>query len=131
MNEVLNYLIENPVFFIATNDGDQPHVRPFGAVSEFEGKLYICTNNKKEVFAQIKNNPKVEISVMGKNGDWLRVVAKAIPDDRDSAREAMLAANPGLNSLYKIGDGIFEVLYLEDATATFAAFGSTPKVITF
>jgi uncharacterized pyridoxamine 5'-phosphate oxidase family protein len=131
MKEVLNYLTENPTFYIATTDGDQPHVRPFGAVCEFEGKLYICTNNTKNVFSQMKNNPKVEICCVGKNFDWLRVVAKAIVDNRDAAREAMLAANPNLSNMYKLGDGIFEVLYLQEATATFSSFSNPPVIVNF
>lgn len=131
MKEVLDYLLENPTFFIATVDGDQPRVRPFGAVCEFEGKLYFCTNNKKSVFAQIKTNPKVEICAMGTKGDWIRVEAEAIADDRDTARESMLEANPSIKNMYSIGDGIYEVLYLKDATATFYSFGGAPKTVTF
>lgn len=131
MKEVLNYLTENSIFYIATTEGDQPRVRAFGAVCEFEGKLYICTNNQKAVFAQMMINPKVELWAPGKQGDWMRLTAKVIRDDRNEAREAMLAANPGLSNMYKVGDGIFEVLYLKDATATFASFGTAPKVVNF
>lgn len=131
MKEVLNYLTENPTFYLATTEGSQPHVRPFGAVCEFDGKLYICTNNTKNVFAQMKKNPNIEICCIGKNYDWLRVEAKAFPDDRNEAREAMLSANPSLSNMYKLDDGIFEVLYLQDATATFSSFGSEPKVVQF
>ena len=56
MNEVIKYLQECGTFYLATVEGDQPHVRPFGAVCEFEGKLYIVTNNKKDVYNQMKAN---------------------------------------------------------------------------
>ena len=56
MNEVVKYLQECGTFYLATVEGDQPHVRPFGAVCEFEGKLYIVTNNKKAVYNQMKAN---------------------------------------------------------------------------
>ncbi len=131
MDEVLQFLKEVSTFYLATADNDQPRVRPFGAVCEFEGKLYICTNNQKDVFAQMKKNPKVEISGMDKNGNWLRVEAKAIQDDRNEARNAMLEANPGLNNMYKVDDGVYEVLYLQDATATFSSFTSEPKIVKF
>lgn len=131
MEEVLNYLRENPIFYIATVEGDQPRVRPFGAVAEFEGKLYICTNNTKKVFKQIEKNPKVEISAMGKGGSWLRLEAKCIADERKEAKEKMLADNPGLKNMYSVDDGIFEVLYLKDATATFASMKGEPKVVKF
>lgn len=51
MKEVLDYLKACGTFYLATNEEGQPRVRPFGAVCEFEGKLYITTNNKKAVFA--------------------------------------------------------------------------------
>lgn len=131
MEEVLNYLRENPIFYIATVEGDQPRVRPFGAVAEFEGKLYICTNNTKKVFKQIEKNSKVEISAMGKGGSWLRLEAKCIADERKEAKEKMLADNPGLKNMYSVDDGMFEVLYLKDATATFASMKGEPKVVKF
>ena len=85
MKEIIEYLKNNPIFYIATCEGDQPRVRPFGAVAEFEGKLYIVTNNQKKVYKQILNNPKIEISTMGKDGTWLRLEGKVIRDDRREA----------------------------------------------
>jgi uncharacterized pyridoxamine 5'-phosphate oxidase family protein len=131
MKEVLNYLKENPVFYLATVEADQARVRPFGAVAEFEGKLYICTNNTKKVFQQIMNNPKIEICGTDNKGGCLRIEGKAIRDDRDEARNAMLNQNPGLKNLYHIGDGIFEVLYLTNATAAFSSMTGESKIVTF
>lgn len=61
MNEVLDYLKSCGTFYLATTEGDQPHVRPFGAVCEFEGKLYLVTNNQKKVYAQMNDIPKIEM----------------------------------------------------------------------
>lgn len=131
MNEVLKYLKACGTFYLATVDGDQPHVRPFGAVCEFEGKLYIVTNNKKNVFAQMKNNAKVEICGMSK-GTWIRVEGKAILDARREARVAMMDDNTAaLSSMYTVDDNLMEVLYLENATATIYSFTDEPKVIQF
>ena len=131
MKEVLDYLKACGTFYLATNEGDQPRVRPFGAVCEFEGKLYITTNNKKNVFAQLKKNPKVEISAMNK-GTWIRLEAEAVHDDRREAREAMMEDNKAvLSKMYSVDDGIFEVLYLKNATATICSFTGEPKVIKF
>ncbi len=129
MEEVFQFFKENPVFYLATAEGDQPRVRPFGAVAVFEEKLYICTNNQKKVFKQIEANTKVEICGMDKNSSWLRVEAEAIPDERKEAKTAMLQENPGLRNMYKEDDTIFEVLYLKDATASFYSFGKDPKVV--
>ena len=89
MDEIVTYLKQCGAFYLATVEGDQPRVRPFGAVCTFEGKLYICTNNQKRVYAQMLSNPKVEISAMAQGG-WLRQEAEANPDHRREARGAML-----------------------------------------
>ncbi len=131
METVLEYLKECGVFYLATSEGDQPHVRPFGAVAEFEGKLYISTNNKKNVYQQMLKNEKVEISAMGKDGSWIRLEAISVADDRKDARVKMLEANPSITSMYSADDGIMEVLYLKDATATIYSFTKEPVTVTF
>ena len=130
MREVLEYLKECGVFYIATDEQGQPRVRPFGVVADFEGKLYISTNNQKDVFKQMQENPKIEISGM-KNDTWIRVEATAVRDNRKEAREKMLADNPSLEKMYAADDGKMEVLYLQNATATISSFINEPKVITF
>jgi len=130
MREVLEYLKECGVFYVATNEQGQPRVRPFGVVADFEDKLYISTNNQKDVFKQMQENPKIEISGM-KNGTWIRVEAIVVRDNRKEAREKMLADNPSLEEMYAADDGKMEVLYLQNATATISSFTGEPKVITF
>lgn len=131
MKEVLTFLQKNPTFFIATVEGDQPRVRPFGAVAEFEGKLYFVTGNQKEVFKQLQKNPKVEICGMEGSDKWMRVTAEIVIDSRKPAVEKMLADNRSLDGLYTVDDGIVEVFYLKNATATFYSFTSEPKTIQF
>jgi len=130
MREVLEYLKECGVFYVATNEQGQPRVRPFGVVADFEDKLYISTNNQKDVFKQMQENPKIEISGM-KNGTWIRVEAIVVRDNRKEAREKMLADNPSLEEMYAADDGKMEVLYFQNATATISSFNGEPKVITF
>lgn len=129
MNHIVEELKNVKVFYVATVEGDQPRVRPFSSVAEFEGKAYLCTNNTKEIYRQITANPKVEISGMGKGGTWIRVTAKLVRDDRDEARAAMLADPTGSSNLYKVGDGIFEVFYLDDVVCTKYSFTADPVVI--
>lgn len=132
MTEILSFFKENPQFFIATMDGDQPRVRPFGAITYFEDNLYICTSNQKRVFQQILENPKIELCGISKEGNsWLRVKATAVLDSRREAKVAMLADNPQLKALYNPDDGIFEVLYLQNVIATFCSFGSAPSTLTY
>jgi uncharacterized pyridoxamine 5'-phosphate oxidase family protein len=131
MKEIYDYLKKNPTFFLATVEGDQPRVRPFGVVAEFEGKLYISTSNQKKVFKQMVANPKIELSAMGQDGTWLRVEATAVHDDRNEARAQMLSENDNLKGMYTVDDGKMAVLYLKDATATIYSFKGAPKVVKF
>ena len=130
MQEVYDFLKKARTYYLATVDGDQPKVRPFGTVDIFEGKLYFQTGKKKDVSKQMAKNPKVEICAMD-GSNWIRITAKAVSDDRTEAQEHMLEANPNLRSLYSVGDGNTEVLYLKDATATIFARDEAPKVITW
>lgn len=129
MNRIVEELKKVGTFYIATIDGDQARVRPFGSVTEIDGQLYICTNNQKDVYKQMIANPKIEISGMGKDGTWLRISGKAVRDDRDEARAQMLADPTGPSGLYHVGDGIFEVLRIENPVCTKYSFESEPEVI--
>lgn len=131
MKEVLEYLKQNPTFYLATEEDGQPRVRPFGVVAEFEGRLYISTNNQKKVYRQMLANPNIEICTTGKDGTWIRIAAKAVRDDRREARAQMLSENPSIGRMYTADDGKMEVLYLKDATATVYSFQSEPKVTKF
>ena len=127
MNEGLAFLKLCRVYYIATVEGDQPRVRPFGAQCEFEGKLYLTTSNQKSVYAQMKANSKIEISGMSPDGRWIRLTAEAVFDERREAKTAMLEANPELRSLYSEDDGKMEVFYLQNATAVICSFTAAPE----
>ncbi|MDR1525385.1 MAG: pyridoxamine 5'-phosphate oxidase family protein [Tannerella sp.] len=131
MQEVYDFLKQCQTYYLATTEGDQPRVRPFGTAVVFEGKLYIQTGKAKSVSKQIRANPKIEVCVF--NGEkWLRIQAIAVEDDRREAKQYMLDANPGLKAMYSADDENTQVLYLKDAVATIASFGETePKVIKF
>jgi len=131
MNEVYEYLKKCGIFYLATTQGDQPRVRPFGAICIYEDKLYIQTGNIKSVFKQMKEDPKIEICTMDKDGTWIRIESTVVQDDRIEARQHMLDANPSIKSMYAANDGNCEVLYLKDATATFYSFTGAPKTVTF
>ena len=130
MEEVYEFLKKCGAYYLATVDGDQPRVRPFGTVLIFEDKLYIQTGKSKNVSKQMLANPKIEICAF--SGDkWIRVEALAIEDDRIEPKEKMLEAYPQLKAMYSADDPNTQVLYLKDATATFASFGGEPKVVKF
>ena len=130
MDKVLKFLKDAETYYLATVEGDQPRVRPFGTAHDFEGKLYIQTGKVKDVSKQLHQNPKAEICAF-KNGEWLRVSGKLIEDDRNEARQSMLDAYPSLQKMYKADDGNTEVFYFENATAIFSSFIHEPEIIEF
>ena len=130
MERVEKFLKDAGTYYLATMDGDQPRVRPFGTIHNYEGRLYIQTGKSKDVSKQIHANPKVELcACMGP--EWLRVSATLVEDDRREARQSMLDAYPSLQGMYSADDGNTEVFYLEDATATFSSFTSAPETVKF
>lgn len=130
MKRALEFLRESGTFYLATVEGDQPRVRPFGIAFEFEGKLYTVSNNTKKVYAQLMNNPKAEVCGMS-NGKWIRIECELYNDDRREVKEFALSNEKVLQSLYHIDDGIFSVLYFKNATATISSFTSAPETFTF
>lgn len=130
MEKVLNFLKEAGVYYLATVEGDQPRVRPFGTINLFEGKLYIQTGKVKNVSKQLHENPKAEICAF-KDGRWLRVAGELVADDRREARASMLDAYPDLRAMYNEDDGNTEVFYIKNATATFSSFTAAPDTVNF
>lgn len=130
MNEVYEFLKKCGTYYLATVEGDQPRVRPFGTIDLFEGKLYIQTGKVKSVANQMKANQKVEISGMAE-GKWIRLTAEAVLDDNIAAQEHMLEAYPSLKGMYQPGDGNTEVYYLKNAEAQICSFTEAPVVIKF
>jgi len=125
MNRAVELLRESGVFYLATNDGDQPKVRPFGAVADIDEKLYICTSNDKECFRQMLANPKVEIAGMLDDERWIRVCGTVKVDSRVEAKEKFLKQHP--LDMYKADDGIFEILYFTSGNVKIYSFSGEPE----
>jgi uncharacterized pyridoxamine 5'-phosphate oxidase family protein len=130
MSRTTEFLQGAGPFYLATDDNGQPRVRPFGAVIDYEGRVYYCTNNHKPVFRQLTSNPRVEIAACGEGGAWIRITGRAVVDDRETVRAAMLKEHPGLRRMYSPDDGLFEVFYLTDVTAIIHRPGVEPEVVT-
>ncbi|MBR5224403.1 MAG: pyridoxamine 5'-phosphate oxidase family protein [Clostridia bacterium] len=130
MKRVYEFLKNAEVYYLATVEGDQPRVRPFGTVNIFEDKLYIQMGKVKSVSRQLAANPKAEICAF-KNGMWLRVAGELVEDDRVEARKSMLDAYPNLRAMYNENDGNTQVLYFRKAVATFASFTAPAETIEF
>jgi len=130
MERVVKFLKDAEIYYLATVEGDQPRVRPFGTAHIFEGKLYIQTGKVKDVSKQLMENPKAEICAF-KDGEWIRIAGELIEDDRVEARQSMLDAYPSLQKMYVADDGNTQVFYFRNATATISAFTHEPVVIRF
>ena len=130
IERICKFLDEAKVYYLATVEGDQPRVRPFGTSLVYNGKLYIQTGKIKEVSRQISKNPKVEICAF-KEGKWLRVAGELINDDDRDVKAAMLDKMPELKAMYSADDDNTQVLYFKDATATFSSFTEPQEIIKF
>ena len=130
MEEVQQFLKDCGMYFIATTEGDQPRVRPFGTAEIFEDHLYIQTGKGKDVYKQIQANPKVEICAFRDN-KWLRLSGELIEDDRVEAKKDMLDKNPDLRRMYDENDDKAATFYFKSGKAVIASFADAPKVIEF
>ncbi len=130
MQEVLKFLTDNAPFYIATVAEDKPKVRPFGFVMEHEGKLWFCTNNKKDVYKQLVANPYFEISATSPEKRWIRLKGKAVFATTPVVKAKALEINPRLKNMYSVEDQLFELFYIEGGEATFATMmdGETKTV---
>ncbi len=129
MNTAFEFLKANPVFHLATVDGEQARVRPFGFSMIRNNKLYMCTNKTKDVYKQMVKCPNVEISAMGAEGTWLRVRGKVAFDDSREAKAQAFQVAPNLLQIYAKGaeDEIFVTFYFTEAVATLYSFREGPK----
>lgn len=132
VEKVCEFLDKTRTYYLATVDGDQPRVRPFGTVLVYDGKLYIQTGKVKSVSKQLAANPKAEICAFdGQTGTWLRVSGELINDDSRDVKVAMLEKYPDLKGMYNPDDDNTQVLFFKDATATFSSFTAAPEEFTF
>ena len=130
MKEVLDYLKKTKTYYLATVDGDQPRVRPFGVAEEYEGKIYFQTGKVKNVSKQLSANPKIEICACD-GPTWIRIEGEAVNDDRREVKEYILDKNPGLKRMYSADDDNTQVLYIKNGKATFYSFTEAPRVVEF
>ena len=130
MHEVYEFLKSAGTYYLATVDGDQPRVRPFGTIDLYDGRLYIQTGKSKDVANQLKANPKIEISAMH-SGRWIRLEAEAVLDDNIEAQVHMLDNYPDLKAMYTPGDGNTEVYWLSNVSAAICSFTDEPEVYNF
>lgn len=133
MNEILEFLGNGATFYLATCDDGQPRVRPFGFAMCYEGKLYFCTGNKKDVYKQMKANPNIEVCAMNAKGEWLRLSGKAVLATSVQAEQEAFKVMPSLADVYpgKENNEDFEVFYISEGVATVYSFTQAPRTVEF
>jgi len=130
MKEVLDFLKGNKVFYLATTNGDQPHVRPMGFVMEYDKKLTFSTSNQKDMYKQLTANPNVEICCIAANYNTLRICGKAVFCTTEETQRKALEVMPALSKMYAVGDGKFEIFYLDNAQAVCQTMSGEKKILT-
>ena len=127
MEEVIRFLRENPVQYLATVGRDgKAKCRPFMFAGVLDGRLWFCTNSRKDVYKDMQGNPNVELSVSSADYAWIRLSGEAVFEDNRAAKELCLT-NPIVRSQYGTADNpIFEVFYLRGAKAVIADFSGNP-----
>lgn len=121
------FLNKAGTYYLATTDGEQPRVRPFGTALLFEDKIYILTSKSKNVSKQIDSNPKFEISAMDSPERWIRVSGVLKQDNRLEVHQAMLEAYPHLKDMYTAGGENTHTLYLDKVKAVIYSFTEEPE----
>ncbi len=130
IERVCEFLDTAQTYYLATVEGDQPRVRPFGTILLYNGRLYIETGKVKNVSKQLAANPKAEICAFN-GGKWLRVAGELIDDADRAVKVAMLEKMPSLKAMYDPDDGNMQMLYFKNATATFSSFTEAPETFVF
>jgi uncharacterized pyridoxamine 5'-phosphate oxidase family protein len=130
MKEVLDFLKENKVFYLATTSSAKPHVRPMGFVMAYNGKLTFCTSNQKDMCKQLAANPNVEICCVAANFETLRICGTVVFCTSAETQQKALEVMPALGKMYAVGDGKFEIFYLDNAQAVCQTMAGEKKLLT-
>lgn len=131
MKTVYDFLRECGVFYVLTVDGDFPTGRPFGAVMEHEGKLYISTANSKDVYKQIIEKGKVCIvAKKPESRTWIRIKGIAEECRNIGMKEKMMEVCPILSKRYPSAEcGYFAIFGIEVISAAIHTDEGIEKLI--
>lgn len=116
MNKVVKFLQANPVQYLATVGRDgKAKCRPFMFCFEQDGKLWFCTNNTKDVYKDMQENPYVEVSVSSPSYEWIRLSGKAVFENNMAVKEGCMLKTtfyvcPYDKSVY---DNLVYIIYLQ------------------
>ena len=129
-NEIMQFLKDNPVFYLATVDGYLPRVRPLGFAMWYNGHLCIAIGKHKAAYKQLLDNTNLEICVANSRGEWMRIQGTANFDNSPEALEVAFKAAPQLEDLYNEETGLkLGIVYLDHISAKLFSMSGTVKDI--
>lgn len=117
IKKVYDFLENAGTFYLATVEGDQPRVRPYGAMLLCEDKIYIMAFGQTNATRQIADNCKAELCAF--KGKTLRIECKLVEDSRPEVQKALIEKMPSLKPALGENGEHGVMYYLSDATATF------------
>jgi len=73
IKECVEFASKNPICYLATAAGDQPHVRAMRLDYANESGFYFATLNLKDISKQLHQNPKVEVCFYNNAKDLMEI----------------------------------------------------------
>lgn len=127
--KVYEFLEKAGTFYLATMEGDQPRVRPYGAMLYKDDKIYIMAFGKTNATRQIAANCKAEICAF--KGQTLRIECKLVEDNRPEVQKALVDKMPALKPVLGENGENGVMYYLKDAKADFFKMMELVETIKF
>ena len=131
MEELMNFLKENPTFYFATVDGYLPRVRPFGFAMVYRDRLYFAIGKHKAAYKQLLDNTNIEVCTANDKGEWVRVQGTVDFDNSAEAREKAFEIAPSLRQIYNAESGLeLGMVYMDRISARlFSMTGENRKLV--
>ena len=128
--EIMQFLKDNPTFYLATVDGYLPRVRPMGFAMWYKDRLCLAIGKQKAAYKQLLDNTNLEICVANSRGEWMRIQGTANFDNSPEALEAAFKTAPQLEDLYNEETGLkLGIIYLDHISAKLFSMSGTVKDI--
>jgi len=97
--EIIAFMNANRDSYMATVEGNKPHVRGMGIVKADENGIIIQTSTYKDIYKQLSANPNVELCFHNaKQGIQVRVSGAVEPVDDRELKDEIIVQRPFLKS---------------------------------
>ncbi len=128
MEELMQFLKENPIFYFATVEGYMPRVRPFGFAMEYNGKLYFAIGKHRNTYKQLLDNTNIEVCTANGDGQWIRIRGTVDFDNSAEAKQKAFETMPQLKEIYNEETGkALALIYMDRISAKLFSSDGTEK----